>query len=170
MSNIHPDASKASLWRALSRADEISMDVTDPKNVRILLHDDVVPQMPEVLASNIKGVELAQLFINAIDAFRESEQPVCRWYVSIYEYDRAYGGPEEGGWYYECGQPMTDFQLSFEDKENAILYGAFLDEKILPGMNEGRPPIGSVLSRGRYSVVIETEPPKAYPDHKPRYE
>ena len=25
------------------------------------------------------------------------------WYVNIYETNRAYGGPEEGGWYYDTG-------------------------------------------------------------------
>lgn len=24
--------------------------------------------------------------------------------LAIYEIDRAYGGPEEGGWWYDCGQ------------------------------------------------------------------
>ena len=26
-----------------------------------------------------------------------------RYYVNVYEYSREYGGPEEGGWYYDAG-------------------------------------------------------------------
>ena len=29
---------------------------------------------------------------------------LMNWYVNIYKVDRAYGGPEEGGWYYDVGE------------------------------------------------------------------
>jgi len=44
-----------------------------------------------------------------------------RFYVSQYVVDRCYGGPEEGGWYYD----WEDFQAvvaEFSDKEEAFSY------------------------------------------------
>lgn len=34
-----------------------------------------------------------------------------QWYFNIYEIGQAYGGPEEGGWYYEYGIPVESVPL-----------------------------------------------------------
>lgn len=31
-------------------------------------------------------------------------------YINVYSVDRAYGGPEEGGWWYERGHPIATFE------------------------------------------------------------
>jgi len=38
-------------------------------------------------------------------------------YLNTYETYQAYGGPEEGGWWYECGEPVQSVLLSDEDYE-----------------------------------------------------
>lgn len=96
------------------------------------------------------------------------------WFVvSFYLVDKAYGGPEEGGWWYEYGIPADGFgkyARIFTSRVEAEAYRAEL-EILLPGMNQGRPPISSVRSIGQYAVVIdEGEYPAPYPKYGPRYE
>ncbi|MEB8515134.1 hypothetical protein [Acidithiobacillus ferriphilus] len=94
--------------------------------------------------------------------------------VAIYLVDLAYGGPEEGGWYYECGEPAPEFAAKtrgFARENDAHRYckklngSAFLDD-----LNKGRPSICSVLSRGLYSAVVREGNPAPYPAIKPHYE
>lgn len=99
------------------------------------------------------------------------------WYVAVYLRDRAYGGPEEGGWWYDTGELQRFFDhqgdevdfAQFTDKHDAIN----LQEKLQAHAefsNEGRPDIGSVNSRGRYEVVVQEDIPRNYPDTRPHYE
>jgi hypothetical protein len=88
-------------------------------------------------------------------------------FVNVYLIDRAYGGPEEGGWYYECGQAHQSTQVLPQDEE-AVRAGvqAWCDVQ----NKERRSDIGSVLSEGKYVVCIEDEPAKDYPSERPHYE
>jgi hypothetical protein len=36
-------------------------------------------------------------------------------YLNTYQTYQAYGGPEEGGWWYECGDPIQSLKVSEED-------------------------------------------------------
>jgi len=85
-----------------------------------------------------------------------------RGYVNVYLVDKAYGGPEEGGWYYDYGVvvgSMPYSALSFRAAQ------AYCDEA-----NQGRPPITDTNSVGRYCVHIEDEQGTNFPDRKPFYE
>jgi hypothetical protein len=88
-------------------------------------------------------------------------------FVNIYLIDRAYGGPEEGGWYYECGQAIDSREVLEDDlrevKGNAELW--CIEEN-----KNRRSDIGSVLSEGKYVVCIDDEPGKDYPSERPHYE
>jgi hypothetical protein len=33
------------------------------------------------------------------------------WYVTVYETERVYGGPEEGGWYYTAGEAIRHIRV-----------------------------------------------------------
>lgn len=94
--------------------------------------------------------------------------------VSVYMCDRAYGGPEEGGWYYDCGEPVEElciFMRTFTDEDQAYAYRNRLQRAIDVVFNCGRPSISSVLSRGRYRVIVDrNEMPAAYPKYRPCYE
>jgi hypothetical protein len=94
--------------------------------------------------------------------------------VSIYKIDRAYGGPEEGGWYYNTGEPVLEFGMHtrcFVDYSEALDYERVLRETLIPELNEGRRPISSVLSEGQFAAYIdENEYPAAYPKERPHYE
>jgi hypothetical protein len=92
--------------------------------------------------------------------------------VAICLADRAYGGPEEGGWYYGCGIPSDEHAnlvQGFITRDAAEQYAYDL-EKTCDALNEGKPDINSVLSEGRYVPVVFEGYPRHWPDRKPTYE
>lgn len=87
-------------------------------------------------------------------------------FVNVYEVDRIYGGPEEGGWYYDAGRLITSRQVPEADAERVR---AELEEKYSEGT--GRNASWSVLyAGGDYQVWIEDKPGADYPEHTPYYE
>lgn len=95
--------------------------------------------------------------------------------VQLFREDQAFGGHEEGGWYFTYGEPVTDKGLGFKvtrrfkSLEKARGYRvrvqALLDRRI----NASRPSQYSVASRGEYRAYICSAKPKAYPETKPYY-
>jgi hypothetical protein len=98
------------------------------------------------------------------------------WSVAVYLLDRAYGGPEEGGWYFDCAQPQLEkwlpVPLFFYSKDEAIEAAGKMQEALdAPGgVNEGRRPIDSVLSEGVYRARVERGWPQGWPAQTPHYE
>jgi len=93
--------------------------------------------------------------------------------VAIYMIDKAYGGPEEGGWWYTYGIPQEDqdhHTKYFEDEEEAGKYADILHDLIVKPLNEGRRSIDSVLSEGIYEVTVQNGDPRPFPERKPHYE
>jgi len=85
-------------------------------------------------------------------------------YVAVFEVDRAFGGREEGGWWYDRGEKVLEW---FVPARIAKRCAAFL---------RGRYPDtgkrGSVLGGEDYDVAIydQHEPPPAFfPDRRPQY-
>lgn len=96
----------------------------------------------------------------------ENDDPV--WFVNVYEVDRVYGGPEEGGWYYDAGRLMATYQISgtYDDADE-------LREQIRDGEWESTGNSGSVTySGGDYDLEITLGAPGAefYPEERPFYE
>ncbi|QIG74943.1 hypothetical protein EVC13_022 [Rhizobium phage RHph_I65] len=101
------------------------------------------------------------------------KEPVAgTYFVGVYHMDKAYGGPEEGGWYYTTYMLQPDQAVhSFSDMETAKAFAKELNEGILAKENEGLPEISSVLSVGRLIArAFEGELPEMEPLHIPRYE
>lgn len=93
--------------------------------------------------------------------------------VAIYLVDRAYGGPEEGGWYYTCGEPCADQAAHvrrFANEDAAAVYMALLNDTVCKEMNQGRRSINSVLSQGEYQAHFSDGAPAAFPAERPHYE
>ena len=93
--------------------------------------------------------------------------------VAIYMVDKAYGGPEEGGWWYTYGIPDEDqahHTKHFEDTEEAGKYADMLHDLIVNSLNEGRRSIDSVLSEGIYEVTIMEGDVRPFPNQIPHYE
>lgn len=87
-------------------------------------------------------------------------------YVNVQLCDRAYGGAEEGGWYYPTSELVTT--RSVASREEADLLIAEFEKQY---SNEGRREISSVLSEGRYFVSLTQKPAPAFePETRPHYE
>lgn len=118
------------------------------------------------------------------DDYQEPEPPgdTLLW-VAVYLEDRVYGGPEEGGWYYDSGYLVADagsardfgfLPRAFlpEDEDAARAHARAVNESLAAGVNRGRAPTSSVNSEGVFvAVVIEGDtPPLRYPAERPVYE
>jgi hypothetical protein len=90
-------------------------------------------------------------------------------YINIYELDRHYGGPEEGGWWYDSGTPVVSLALPDGTHEHEAQEAVDALRMVYTYANR----MGSVLypeDGYDYSVVLEEEPAKAYPTERPYYE
>jgi len=143
--------------------------------------------------------DLVERFIDAglngpIDTFADLAKELAAqrcWTVAVCLVSSAYGGPEEGGWYYECGHPSTDevvklLTKTFYEEEKAEAYRVelckFVERLNLDdGMKACRPVggcgddddsyRGQVAGEGQYEVIVFAGPEaKAFPDHIPHYE
>ena len=91
------------------------------------------------------------------------------YYLNEYEIGRAYGGPEEGGWYYDYGKFIRchgTYRYKLQaDLELAAKCG-YLEE-----LREGLHSPDSVLSEGNWPVIyIEKEAGQSFPQTIPHYE
>lgn len=93
--------------------------------------------------------------------------------VAVYEIDRRFGGPEEGGWYYDAGQ-LAKIAKTYRSEDKAHAYCRRLNNRLKSrkiGPNTGRRELSSVLSDGEYHAEVwEDQAPANYPERRPRYE
>lgn len=96
------------------------------------------------------------------------ERPAKWFSVVIYEVDRAYGGPEEGGWYYDCGSRINETVRTFPNTPEGI-YEA---NRYLDSLHALRFP----TRRGRWDepryssrTYSEELPAACFPKHRPVY-
>lgn len=101
--------------------------------------------------------------------------PLC--YANIYLHDRAYGGPEEGGWWYDTYSPIdgdSDWDADpprhghFDSEE----YASKAMEAILVWCNDQnsrRRLSNSMASEGHFVAVLESWPAEYSPARRPHY-
>jgi len=88
-------------------------------------------------------------------------------FVNVYLEDKGYGGPEEGGWWFDCGELIRCEVWPTEEAAKARAAELEGGEY----SNEGRRSRSSVLSEGEYVVGVEAQPgERHWPKTKPRYE
>jgi len=93
-------------------------------------------------------------------------------YINVYEVVQAYGGPQEGGWWYNCGTPIESVCVSDESDFNAAMdranakYNTDEDEWDIEKRR------GSTSCAGGHDVVIYVEEhfAESFPESKPQYE
>ncbi len=86
--------------------------------------------------------------------------------VNVYDVNRAYGGAEEGGWWFDCGAPLRTIHVRQRDAERCLRRV----ERVLAEWNRGAPPLHSVACMGVYQARIEDQPAQAWPNPYPHYE
>lgn len=90
--------------------------------------------------------------------------------LAIYEVDRAWGGAEEGGWWYDCGQ-LARIIAVIHDKERARAICTRAN-RLLHHLQRCKRPVGSITYvGGRHTVLaFEDIAPKFFPEQRPHYE
>jgi hypothetical protein len=94
---------------------------------------------------------------------------VTTYTVAFYEIDRAYGGPEEGGWWFDTGR-LERIARTFKSRDKAHAYAGRAN-RLLSIMQRDLRDVGSVLySGGRYQAEVWDGPPAPfYPQNRPVY-
>jgi len=96
--------------------------------------------------------------------------------VAVYLIDQAYGGPEEGGWWYTCGELVDPSEPVFAPTYHGTSVEAYakvleVNTELDRTHNQGRRPISSVLSEGQFAALVHVgHPPQNYPTTRPHYE
>lgn len=80
-------------------------------------------------------------------------------FVNVYEIARCYGGPEEGGWYYDCGDVVESFPVKRGKQAKRLQRQLQKDCKKIIGRR-----------RANCEVVIEKNPGSEFPKRRPHYE
>jgi hypothetical protein len=86
------------------------------------------------------------------------------YYVNVYERYREYGGPEEGGWWYDSGTVVHSEK--FDNESDAETCRDNL--RITYPNSDNYTSV--VYSGGDYIICIENEPGRNYPENRPHYE
>jgi len=92
-------------------------------------------------------------------------------WVNVYEEGQAYGGPEEGGWWYSVGTPVHSERAY--GKRDAIKKRDKI-KKLYPYCNTGKDMYGrcstSVIAVDSYICRIERARASSFPKTRPYYE
>ena len=91
------------------------------------------------------------------------EPNITQW-VNVYFVDRCYGGPEEGGWYYDHFTCTMSMGVATLDAAQAL--HRHLKNEVIPKPER---PLHSVLSEGEYRVHIEDEKAASQTLQRPVY-
>jgi hypothetical protein len=94
--------------------------------------------------------------------------------VAVFEVDRAYGGPEEGGWWFTYGLPLPKrVQLPhaaswtrFRSRQAAIGFARRLNAKLARDNDD----LSSVTCEHHLVAYVCGGKPQAFPAVRPRYE
>lgn len=90
--------------------------------------------------------------------------------VAFYEIDRNYGGPEEGGWWYDSGS-LVRVSRVFKSEDAALAYARRANDLLHFLQRRCRPVSSVAYSGGRYAAeVYENAAPPAFPMERPHYE
>src|SRR6267142_5969255 len=91
--------------------------------------------------------------------------------VTVYKCNKAYGGDEEGGWWYETGE-LIKIIKTFKKESQAYQYAYRMQSLLRILVNKGyKRDINSVCCEGMFCAEVhEGIPPKVYPEVRPHYE
>lgn len=107
---------------------------------------------------------------------------VLRWhingmdmYLNCYRVELGYGGPEEGGWWYDCGELVESRKVRFKGPCTQA-YHEYFDkarEEFINEVEEGEGTHrGKSSAAGGFDIVVDisnTRGPEYFPERKPIY-
>lgn len=97
-------------------------------------------------------------------------EPKGPYFVAVYVVDKFFGGPEEGGWWYDGGR-LVRVVYMHRIERCAFKFASRMDRLLNVTLNKNRRSISSVLSTGEYRAeVYQGIPPDHFPETRPHYE
>ena len=106
---------------------------------------------------------LRRAFFEVVD----EPKPAVGVYLSLYRETPFYGGPEEGGWWYNAGSPLGSIPFDIADRTR-IPDEIDRLKRLFFHLNEGD--IDSVLGGQEVQVYTEDEAAEHFPQERPYYE
>tara|TARA_Y100000034_G_C6843471_1_gene381870 strand:+ start:270 stop:683 length:414 start_codon:yes stop_codon:yes gene_type:complete len=104
---------------------------------------------------------------NEVEKFRQREESCV--YINTYSVNKAYGGPEEGGWWFDIGDPIESVQFDFSYQARHAL-PEHEERWKKRNIDEGNREPSSVNCDGYYETYVEDRFAESYPKRKPHYE
>ena len=101
-------------------------------------------------------------------SFEEDAEARRAFHLNEYLTDRAFGGGEEGGWWYDTGV-FVKCHGTFPTRDEAFTARDALDD-YLAERREGLHDSSSVLCTGWPDLLLEQRPGADFPAARPRYE
>jgi hypothetical protein len=86
------------------------------------------------------------------------------YFVNVYEVDRHYGGPEEGGWWFDAGHVVHSFHLINRTEAESLI------ELLRQQFTDTGERYSMAARYDDYRVVLEATPGADYPTERPHYE
>lgn len=88
-------------------------------------------------------------------------------YLNTYETYQAYGGPEEGGWWFECGTPVQSLFWSDEDYEEFMENTTYEERskhvtQATNAYTQGKQPVPRKTGYGGYTFSPGSDDPLTY--------
>lgn len=96
------------------------------------------------------------------------QKPVEYRHVNAYACGQEYGGPEEGGWYYETGRVLGSIMV--ENHPSMIEHAKDTLKLIFAKQFEGNRDRHSVIGQENLEIYVEDEPARDFPEETPHYE
>ena len=92
-----------------------------------------------------------------------------RYVAAFYEVDRRHGDPEEGGWWYDCGELRRALRVTVS--EDAAQAAAGRANRLMNRLQRGRRDVSSMAhDSGCYAAhVFADTAPRLFPDGRPSY-
>lgn len=95
------------------------------------------------------------------------QTPLMAVYLNTYETWQAYGGPEEGNWWFECGEPVQSVFYSDEALEDFLERTTWEERcelltKATNAYTQGKPPTPKDTGYGGYTFMPGSDEPTGY--------
>jgi hypothetical protein len=99
-----------------------------------------------------------------VEMYNNEVTPLIK-FINVYEVERCYGGPEEGGWWYDVGEPVASVPYANEHDGQRIRHE--MKQMYPRSKGQGR---YSVFGGPDYEVYSEDQFARPFPKERPHYE
>lgn len=144
----------------------ISGTLNDQPIPKTIIHDET----SKTRAEGVRNFVINNGYIakTILEKVAKHISPSKRYYLNEYELNRAYGGPEEGGWWYDTGRFVRTIGVH-ENQEDAETQMEIYSGPYLRRRREDRYEPSSMSCNGWPTLRIEEQPGADFPVVPPQY-